>query len=265
VRWCDPLGGAAGAGDVPAMTRRRRMNVSSPRPAVTVRSCWSGQIRRLRRAAEPWRGAAGPLTDLLASYLLRHTTTSVGLHGEEHSIRVLLALTNSAGSRRGHAESGHPPAGPQRLSTLIDHITTAVPSADVFVATIIPLSNSGQESAVRIFNAAIPGIVRSKVNSGKHVHLVDMHSKLTTADLVDGIHPTAGGYDKMAATWYDALLSVSGGIGQPGGGTPTPTPPSTGAIRGVGSGHLTPQPLPRGRPSIPREAVIFARRSPRHS
>ncbi|GAA3828681.1 SGNH/GDSL hydrolase family protein [Sphaerisporangium flaviroseum] len=129
---------------------------------------------------------------------------------------------------------------PGRLSTLIDRITATVPSADVFVATIIPLSNSGQESAARTFNAAIPGIVQSKVNSGKRVHLVDMHSKLTTGDLIDGIHPTAGGYDKMAAAWYAALQSVPGSIGEPGGTpspTPTPTPSSTSAIRGVGSGR----------------------------
>ncbi|TQS19978.1 GDSL family lipase [Microbispora hainanensis] len=126
---------------------------------------------------------------------------------------------------------------PQRLSTLIDHITAAAPDAEVFVATIIPLSNSGQEAAARTFNSAIPGIVQSKANSGKHVHLVDMHSKLTTGDLIDGIHPTANGYDKMAAAWYAALQSVSGSIGQPGG-TPSPTPTaSTSAIRGVGSGR----------------------------
>ncbi|WP_328709867.1 lectin [Microbispora hainanensis] len=126
---------------------------------------------------------------------------------------------------------------PQRLSTLIDHITAAAPDADVFVATIIPLSNSGQEAAARNFNAAIPGIVQSKANSGKHVHLVDMHSRLTTGDLIDGIHPTANGYDKMAAAWYAALQSVDGSIGQPGG-TPSPTPTaSTSAIRGVGSGR----------------------------
>ncbi|WP_250214303.1 lectin [Acrocarpospora catenulata] len=118
---------------------------------------------------------------------------------------------------------------PNRLSTLIDRITATVPNADVFVATIIPLSNSGQESAARTFNAAIPGIVQSKVNSGKRVYLVDMHSKLTTSDLIDGIHPTAGGYDKMAAAWYAALQSVSGSIGQPGGTS------SAGAIRGVAS------------------------------
>jgi lysophospholipase L1-like esterase len=133
---------------------------------------------------------------------------------------------------------------PGRLSTLIDRITATVPNADVFVATIIPLSNSGQEAAARTFNGAIPGIVQSKVNSGRRVHLVDMHSKLTTGDLIDGVHPTAGGYDKMAAAWYAALQSVPGSIGEPGG-TPTPTPTPTptltpspaGAIRGVGSGR----------------------------
>jgi lysophospholipase L1-like esterase len=120
---------------------------------------------------------------------------------------------------------------PGRLSTLIDHITATAPSTEVFVATIIPLANSGQESAVRTFNAAIPGIVQGKVNAGKHVHLVDMHAALTAADLIDGIHPTAAGYDKMAATWYSALRSVPGSIGDPG------TPPSGKQIVGSQSGR----------------------------
>lgn len=110
---------------------------------------------------------------------------------------------------------------PGRLSALIDRITAAAPSADVFVATIIPLSNAGQESNARAFNSAIPGIVQSKVNAGRRVHLVDMHSALSTADLIDGIHPTANGYDKMAATWYSALQATPGSIGSggTGGGT----------------------------------------------
>ncbi|GAA2577238.1 SGNH/GDSL hydrolase family protein [Winogradskya consettensis] len=109
---------------------------------------------------------------------------------------------------------------PGRLSTLIDHITAVAPSADVFVATIIPLASASQEAAARGFNAAVPGIVQSRAAAGKRVHLVDMHAALTTADLIDGVHPTAGGYDKMAATWYSALRSVPGSIGDPGtGGT----------------------------------------------
>ncbi|WP_328348822.1 cellulose binding domain-containing protein [Micromonospora sp. NBC_00421] len=110
---------------------------------------------------------------------------------------------------------------PARLSTLIDKITSTAPNADVFVATIIP--RNGTESAVRTFNAAIPGIVQSKVSAGKRVHLVDMFSAVGTADLADGIHPNATGYRKMATTWYNALRAVPGSLG---GNTPT-TPPTT--------------------------------------
>ena len=100
------------------------------------------------------------------------------------------------------------------------------------MATIIPLASAGQEAAARTFNAAVPGIVQSKVNGGKRVHLVDMHAALTTADLIDGVHPTAGGYDKMAATWYSALRSVPGSIGDPG----------TPARRSAGRRRLRPLP-----------------------
>jgi lysophospholipase L1-like esterase len=118
---------------------------------------------------------------------------------------------------------------PQRLSTLIDRITTAAPSADVFVATIIPLSSAAQANAARTFNAAIPGIVQNKVNAGRRVHLVDMQSALTTGDLIDGVHPTATGYDKMAARWFSALQSVPGSIGDPAGSSPSPSSPSPSA------------------------------------
>jgi lysophospholipase L1-like esterase len=104
---------------------------------------------------------------------------------------------------------------PGRLSTLIDRITATAPNADVFVATIIPLSNAGWQNAARNYNNAIPGIVQSKVNQGKRVRLVNMHTALTTADLIDGVHPNAGGYNKMANTWFNALRSVPGSIGNP--------------------------------------------------
>ncbi|ANN17333.1 GDSL family lipase [Amycolatopsis orientalis] len=104
---------------------------------------------------------------------------------------------------------------PARLSALVDRITATVPGADVFVATITPLATESQESAARAYNATIPGMVRAKADAGKRVHLVDMHAALTTADLIDGVHPTATGYDKMAATWYAALRAVPGSIGDP--------------------------------------------------
>jgi lysophospholipase L1-like esterase len=130
---------------------------------------------------------------------------------------------------------------PGRLSTLIDRITATAPNADVFVASIIPLSNGGQESAARTFNATIPGIVQSKVNAGKRVHFVDMHAALNTGDLIDGVHPTAGGYDKMAATWYAALRPVPGSIGDPGS-PGTTSPPAGSSFVSAASGRCLDMP-----------------------
>ena len=140
-------------------------------------------------------------------------------------------------------------SAPSRLSALVDRITAAVPAADVFVATIIPLASPGQEAAARTFNATLPGIVQSKVTSGKRVHLVDMHAALTTADLIDGVHPTAGGYDKMAAVWYAALRSVPGSIGE------TTGPPAAGALVGAASGRCLD--VPGGKSANGTQPVIW--------
>ncbi|MEU8238489.1 ricin-type beta-trefoil lectin domain protein [Actinoplanes missouriensis] len=134
---------------------------------------------------------------------------------------------------------------PGRLSTLLDRIKAAAPSADVFVATLIPLANPGQEAAARTFNAALPGIVSGK---GSRFHLVDMHAALTTADLIDGVHPTAGGYDKMAATWYAALRSVPGAIGDPATGTGA-------ALVGAGSGRCLD--VPNGSTANGTQPIIW--------
>jgi lysophospholipase L1-like esterase len=95
---------------------------------------------------------------------------------------------------------------PDRLSQLIDKITSTSPKADVFVATIIPFPSA--DAAVRTYNKAIPGIVQSKASAGKKVHLVDMFPALTNADLADNVHPNATGYSKMADVWHKALRSV---------------------------------------------------------
>lgn len=98
---------------------------------------------------------------------------------------------------------------PARLSALIDKIRANAPAVELFVAQITPESDPTLASRVQAFNAAIPGIVAGK---GSLTHLVDMYSAITTADLADGVHPNATGYDKMAARWFTALQSVPGSL-----------------------------------------------------
>ncbi|MDH2430807.1 ricin-type beta-trefoil lectin domain protein [Sphaerisporangium sp. TRM90804] len=141
--------------------------------------------------------------------------------------------------------SNDPGGAANRLAALIDRITNTSPGTEVFVATIIPLP--GAANTVRSFNAAIPGIVQTRANAGRRVHLVDMYNALTSADLADGIHPNAGGYNKMAAVWYNALRSVPGSL-DPGTPSPTPTPtvtPTPGAtfrLRNEGAGRCADSP-----------------------
>ncbi|MEC4020318.1 SGNH/GDSL hydrolase family protein [Streptomyces sp. H27-D2] len=94
---------------------------------------------------------------------------------------------------------------PARLSTLIGRLTAAAPGADVFVSDLVPIGNRAAEARAKTFNAAVPGVVRKWVQRGRHVHFVAMHSALRRQDLPDGVHPSAGGYAKMAARWYAKL------------------------------------------------------------
>jgi len=98
---------------------------------------------------------------------------------------------------------------PARLSALIDKIRATAPDVELFVATITPESDPTLQARVRAYNAAIPGIVAQK---GPRVHLVDMFTALSTADLADGVHPNATGYGKMAVRWFSALQSVPGSL-----------------------------------------------------
>ncbi|MEV7969367.1 ricin-type beta-trefoil lectin domain protein [Sphaerisporangium sp. NPDC088356] len=100
---------------------------------------------------------------------------------------------------------------PARLSALIDKIRANAPTVELFVAQVTPAADPAFESRIQGFNAAVPGIVAQK---GPMTHLVDMHTGFTTADLADGLHPNAGGYDKMAARWFSALQSVPGSLTQ---------------------------------------------------
>ncbi|GGM51971.1 lipase [Dactylosporangium sucinum] len=107
---------------------------------------------------------------------------------------------------------------PARLSGLIDKILQVNPDVELFVAQLIPEADPTFEARILAYNAALPGIVQQKAQAGFHVRLVDMHSALTTADLADGVHPSASGYAKMAAAWHSALRAAPLAL------TPSPEP-----------------------------------------
>ncbi len=94
---------------------------------------------------------------------------------------------------------------PDRLGKLIDHVVADAPDALVVVASVIVYPGGGD--AVKTFNDAVPGQVKTRADAGKHVIFVDMFPALTSSDLSDGVHPKEEGYDKMATVWYAGIKS----------------------------------------------------------
>ena len=59
--------------------------------------------------------------------------------------------------------------------------------------------------AVDDYNTQIREIVSRKQAEGKPIAQADINSVLTKADLLDGVHPSAAGYEKMGNYWYGKL------------------------------------------------------------
>ncbi|MFJ6573659.1 FG-GAP-like repeat-containing protein [Streptomyces sp. NPDC091292] len=106
------------------------------------------------------------------------------------NVVTLMAGTNDM-------NNGHEVAtAPDRLAAVIDQILQDQPRVTVLVATLVPAASPTTQARITAFNAKVRSLVGARARAGKKVGLVDM-SMMTTADLVDGLHPNDGGYQKM--------------------------------------------------------------------
>lgn len=99
---------------------------------------------------------------------------------------------------------------PARLGVLLDQITGDAPDALVVVGQIIPTTNAQTNTRVQAYNAAIPGLVQSRAEAGKHVVLVDMFTPFISNPnfaglMVDILHPNDAGYVVLGRAWHDAI------------------------------------------------------------
>ncbi len=103
------------------------------------------------------------------------------------------------------------PNAPARMNDLLNRIVAARPTAAVVFSTLVPSGNATNDSRTRTFNAALPAVAAAQAAAGHNVRLVDLNSTLTAADIsADTIHPTDGGYVKLANLWHTALRPVLG-------------------------------------------------------
>ncbi len=104
-----------------------------------------------------------------------------------------------------------------RLELLVDVVLNALPEDGLLYLSTIPYMDADvtnytdaytveeMDKAVDDYNAQIKALVSRKQAEGKPIAQADINSVLTKADLLDGVHPSAEGYEKMGIYWYSKL------------------------------------------------------------
>ena len=102
---------------------------------------------------------------------------------------------------------------PNRLGALIDSIFAKLPNVLLVVAQIIPSQDDALNGRIQTYNAAIPALIKTRADAGKHLLLVDMYAPFAavanykTLLLKDTWHPNAAGDVILGARWYSVLTS----------------------------------------------------------
>jgi lysophospholipase L1-like esterase len=106
---------------------------------------------------------------------------------------------------------------PKRLGDLIDTIYSQLPNVLIVVAQPIPSrgdASKGDDTAlsarIKTYNDAIPAVVKTRADAGKHILVVDMYTPFTPkASLIeDQWHPNLQGYVILGTEWYSVLQSL---------------------------------------------------------
>jgi lysophospholipase L1-like esterase len=98
-----------------------------------------------------------------------------------------------------------------RLKTLIAHLQSAGPHAQLFVSNLFYTNSPATNSRIDLYNSGLEPLIRAKAAVDPRVHFVDFQSVIgngehgTSDDLIDGVHPSPDGYALMAKTWFNQL------------------------------------------------------------
>jgi len=120
-------------------------------------------------------------------------------------IVTLMIGTNDINGNNNVADA------PNRLGKLLDSIFTKDANVLVVLAQIVPTKTDGTNNTIKTYNAAMPNLVSTRVNQGRHIVLVDMYGAFTkdtnykNTVLGDNLHPNQAGYNLMADVWFKAL------------------------------------------------------------
>ena len=124
--------------------------------------------------------------------------------------------------------NGHLDGSEERLHQLLDYLKEKMPSdGKIFLTTIPDLGNMGwggnSNGDIAKYNELIKKVADDY--SSKNVIYADIHSVIDASkDLADGVHPNAGGYEKMGKYWFDKIESY---LNESGSSSSDPIQPET--------------------------------------
>ena len=97
-----------------------------------------------------------------------------------------------------------------RISTLVDHVCTAIPGVNVILSTLLPSAKT--DAGAVTYNSQLRTVAAAQTKQGRHVYVSDVHSSdFSMADILplpDGTHPTDAGYVKMAQVYIGTILEI---------------------------------------------------------
>ncbi|KAI1112294.1 carbohydrate esterase family 3 protein [Nemania sp. NC0429] len=99
----------------------------------------------------------------------------------------------------------------KRISSLIDDVYKGSSRTTVILSTLLVRSEKKYQDCVLDVNSQFKTVAATQKANGRRLVLVDMQPPAgpTTAELVDGIHPTSAGYNKMATIWFKGIQAAS--------------------------------------------------------
>ncbi|KAF2964585.1 hypothetical protein GQX73_g9001 [Xylaria multiplex] len=130
-----------------------------------------------------------------------HTKATTAVPKYKPNLVLINVGTNDCSGNIDLANAG------DRMSGLLDEIFKGSPRATVILSTLLVRSDAEKQKCVLNVNSQFKSVAATQKANGRRIVVVDMQPPdgPTTAELVDGTHPTEAGYAKMATIWFNGI------------------------------------------------------------
>ncbi|KAI0402255.1 carbohydrate esterase family 3 protein [Xylaria palmicola] len=130
-----------------------------------------------------------------------HTKANAALPKYKPNLVLINAGTNDCSGDVDISNAG------KRMSSLLDDVYKGSSRATIILSTLLVRSDASKQTCVENVNSQFKTVAAAQRANGRRIVLVDMQPPAgpTTDELVDGTHPTDGGYAKMATIWFKGI------------------------------------------------------------